>query len=109
MRSILLKDLRGRVTCIPQDPILFSGNVRDNLDPFKQHSDEKLWFALDAVQLKPAVSEHGVGLLAPVAEYGENDSAGQRQMLCLASAAARHQGGRRGTRPPRRWTWRRTR
>ena len=87
--TISLEDLRSRITCIPQDPILFSGNVRDNLDPFKQHGDEALWFALEAVQLKEAVREHGVGLLAPVAEYGENYSAGQRQMLCLARALLR--------------------
>merc|ERR1712100_206998 len=87
--TLSLKDLRSRITCIPQDPILFSGNVRDNLDPFKQHGDEELWFALEAVQLKQAVGEHGVGLAAPVAEYGENYSAGQRQMLCLARALLR--------------------
>jgi ABC-type multidrug transport system fused ATPase/permease subunit len=87
--KISLRDLRSRITCIPQDPILFSGNVRDNLDPFKEHSDETLWFALEAARMKPAVSEHGVGLLAPVAEYGENYSAGQRQMLCLARALLR--------------------
>ena len=87
--TLTLKDLRSRITCIPQDPILFSGNVRDNLDPFKQHGDQELWFALEAVQLKQAVGEHGVGLAAPVAEYGENYSAGQRQMLCLARALLR--------------------
>jgi ABC-type multidrug transport system fused ATPase/permease subunit len=87
--SLALRELRSRITCIPQDPILFSGNVRDNLDPFKQHDDAALWFALDAVQMKAAVSEHGVGLLAPVSEYGENYSAGQRQMLCLARALLR--------------------
>ena len=87
--TLSLRNLRSRITCIPQDPILFSGDIRDNLDPFKEHGDEKLWFALEAVQLKAAVSEQGVGLLCPVAEYGENFSAGQRQMLCLARAMLR--------------------
>ena len=87
--TLSLRNLRSRITCIPQDPILFSGDIRDNLDPFKEHGDEKLWFALVAVQLKAAVSEQGVGLLCPVAEYGENFSAGQRQMLCLARAMLR--------------------
>jgi ABC-type multidrug transport system fused ATPase/permease subunit len=87
--TIPLKTLRSAVTCIPQDPILFSGTVRDNLDPFKNHADAELWFALEAVQLKKAVSEMGEGLDAPVAEYGENYSAGQRQMLCLARALLR--------------------
>ena len=87
--KISLKDLRSRITCIPQDPILFSGNIRDNLDPFKEHRDETLWFALDAARMKKAVGEHGLGLLAPVAEYGENFSAGQRQMLCLVRALLR--------------------
>ena len=89
VRSILLKDLRGRVTCIPQDPILFSGNVRDNLDPFKQHSDEKLWFALDAVQLKPAVAEHGVGLRGARWRVRRELQRRARQMLCLARALLR--------------------
>jgi len=73
-----LSQLRRALTCIPQDPILFSGTVRHNLNPTGSASgtDEELWRALAAVQLKAAISETGLGLDAPVTEFGENYSQG---------------------------------
>jgi len=87
--TISLKRLRSAITCIPQDPVLFSGTIRYNLDPFNQYSDERLWFALEHVKCKDFISEQGLGLEAPVQEFGSNYSAGQRQMLCLARAMLR--------------------
>ena len=87
--TISLKRLRSAITCIPQDPVLFSGTIRYNLDPFNQYSDERLWFALEHVKCKHFISEQGLGLEAPVQEFGSNYSAGQRQMLCLARAMLR--------------------
>jgi len=77
--------LRSRMAIIPQDPTLFSGTLRTNLDPFGRHGDAALWAALGRVQLRGAVEASG-GLAASVAECGDNWSAGQRQLLCLARA-----------------------
>jgi ATP-binding cassette subfamily C (CFTR/MRP) protein 1 len=81
-----LKDLRSRLAIIPQDPVLFSGTVRFNLDPFGEHADQEIWDALERANLKVKVSSMTGGLEAAVAEGGENLSVGQRQLLCLARA-----------------------
>lgn len=87
--KIGLHDLRNRLTIIPQDPVLFSGSLRMNLDPFDKFSDEEIWRALELSHLKSYVSGLQEGLQHEVAEGGENLSVGQRQLLCLARALLR--------------------
>ncbi|XP_052568820.1 ATP-binding cassette sub-family C member 2 isoform X3 [Peromyscus californicus insignis] len=87
--SIGLHDLRGKLTIIPQDPILFSGSLRMNLDPFNKHSDEEIWKALELAHLKSFVEGLQLGLYHEVAEGGDNLSIGQRQLLCLGRAVLR--------------------
>ena len=87
-----MADLRSRLTIIPQDPILFSGTLRSNLDPLNEHDDASLWQALKRVRLKDSLSydeEASLNLDSPVAENGTNYSQGQRQLLCLARAILR--------------------
>ena len=80
-----LYDLRSRLAIIPQDPVLFSGSVRSNLDPFQKYTDEEIWTALGRAAMKEKVIEMG-GLEGQIHTGGENISVGQRQLICLARA-----------------------
>ncbi|KAJ3116514.1 hypothetical protein HDU96_009500 [Phlyctochytrium bullatum] len=89
-QTIGLRDLRSKLAIIPQDPVLFSGTFRTNLDPFNEYADADLWDALARSGLKSKVAEEGAGgLEGRVTDGGENLSVGQRQLLCLARAMLR--------------------
>ncbi|CAB3223734.1 unnamed protein product [Arctia plantaginis] len=87
--KIGLHQLRTRITIIPQDPVLFSGSLRMNLDPFESYSDDDIWRALELSHLKAFVLGLPSGLLHEVSEGGENLSVGQRQLVCLTRALLR--------------------
>ncbi|XP_066282147.1 ATP-binding cassette sub-family C member 10-like [Branchiostoma lanceolatum] len=85
IRLVELQRLRSRLAVIPQDPFLFGGTVRENLDPRDVYSNTDLWNILEKCHLKPTVQKLG-GLEAEVGEKGKVFSAGQRQLMCLARA-----------------------
>ncbi|XP_071962252.1 ATP-binding cassette sub-family C member 10-like [Antedon mediterranea] len=82
---VQVQDLRSRLAVIPQDPFLFSGSIRENLDPKGEHSDDELWCILEKCHLKEVVQALG-GLEGEAAEKGRHFSSGQRQLVCLARA-----------------------
>ena len=84
-----IQELRSKLCIIPQNPVLFSGTVRSNVDPFDEYTDDEIWSALEKCGMKTAVEEMPGTLFAVVAEYGENLSAGSRQMLVLGRALLR--------------------
>ncbi|KAJ4782162.1 ABC transporter C family member 8 [Rhynchospora pubera] len=87
--SIGLKDLRTKLSIIPQEPTLFRGTVRTNLDPLGLHSDHEIWEVLEKCQLKSTISSLPTLLDSPVSDDGENWSAGQRQLFCLGRVLLR--------------------
>ncbi|XP_016766887.2 ATP-binding cassette sub-family C member Sur isoform X2 [Apis mellifera] len=89
VRRIPLKILRSRLSVIPQDVIMFSGTIRENLDPLSEYEDQELWNVLEIAQIKNVVASHPEGLNFEVKEGGENFSSGQLQLLCMARAILR--------------------
>lgn len=88
--KIGLNDLRSKLSIIPQDPALFKGTIRTNLDPFNEHNDQELWAALRQADLVDEQNQGGVSLDTPVDEEGLNFSLGQRQLVALARALVRN-------------------
>ena len=84
--TLSLSEHRKRLSIIPQDPFLFSGSLRENLDPLAEFSDAEIWTALDNSHLKSKVESLSGQLSSPVQEHGYNFSTGERQLLCLARA-----------------------
>ncbi|KAG7970832.1 hypothetical protein I3843_07G105000 [Carya illinoinensis] len=85
-----LHDLRSRFGIIPQEPVLFEGTVRSNMDPIGQYSDEEIWKCLERCQLKDVVVAKPDKLDSLVADNGDNWSVGQRQLLCLGRVMLKH-------------------
>lgn len=85
-KQLSLQDLRSKISVIPQDPILFAGSIRKNLDPFDKCSDAEIWTALEQVEMGPIIQNLAAGLNYIVQEGGANFSVGQKQLLCLVRA-----------------------
>ncbi|KAF9282831.1 hypothetical protein BGZ68_005732 [Mortierella alpina] len=87
VREIGLQDLRSKIAIIPQEPVLFVGTIRSNLDPFHRRTDQEIWAALDAVHLSDNIKQNmPLKLETPIIENGRNFSLGQRQLFCIARA-----------------------
>lgn len=86
LRTLGLRQVRKNISIIPQDPSLFSGSIRKNLDPFDEHTDNALWSAVKEAGLGPLITSLPGKLDGELMEGGTNLSVGQRQLLCLARA-----------------------
>ncbi|CAG8560785.1 11267_t:CDS:10, partial [Racocetra persica] len=84
--TIGLRDLRSKIAIIPQEPVIFAGTIKSNLDPFGKCTDEEIWNALEAVHLDGKVKSMPDRLGTAVLESGKKFSLGQRQLFCIARA-----------------------
>lgn len=84
--SVDLETLRSRLAIIPQDPTLFMGTLRSNLDPYSRKSDDEIWKVLKETGMEDLVASFPLKLLSPISDGGANLSQGQRQLICLARA-----------------------
>lgn len=85
-KTLSLEFLRSIMSIIPQDPVLFTGSIRVNIDPTGQFSDQQIWKAIETANLKRLVPS----LDFKITENGANFSVGQRQLICMARAVARN-------------------
>ncbi|PIA12845.1 canalicular multispecific organic anion transporter 2-like protein [Coemansia reversa NRRL 1564] len=81
-----LFDVRSKLAVIPQDPLLFAGTLRENLDPFNNYTDQDIWRALEQAHLAEYIRSKDERLQFVVTHKGDNFSAGQKQLICLARA-----------------------
>jgi len=84
--KIGLHDLRKKLSIIPQDPVLFVGTIRSNLDPFENATDDRLWDVLERIHLKNFVESQTLKLDHKITANGANLSVGQRQLICIGRA-----------------------
>jgi len=90
LQSLGLLTLRNSLGLVPQDPVLYTGTIRNNLDPFSVYTDSEVWVCLRAVQLADFVFKGGVGLDFFIRADGDNISFGQKQLICIARQILRN-------------------
>ncbi|CAF1242551.1 unnamed protein product [Adineta steineri] len=87
--SLERQTLRQTLAIIPQDPFLFSGTIRENLDPYRHYTDEEIYLVLGKCHLQKLIENLGNGLDSMIVERGRNFSVGEKQLFCLARALLR--------------------
>eukprot|EP00760_Papus_ankaliazontas_P035929 PhM_4_TR8090/c0_g1_i1/m.51764 len=91
--TLPVQKLRLCLTMVPQDPVLFQGTLRSNLDPFNDNTNEVIDAMLERVGMYKRIHDQNKGLETEVSENGQNFSVGERQLLCLARAMLKKDSG----------------